>query len=623
MCSKKVAGVALFTAGLILVILGVVFGLLLPSAAQKKIEESVCVNSKDSPGYGRWEGPSLYRTRVYYWNITNKDEFFYRGEKPKLRQAGPYVYSITSKRVDVKFEDAKVTSKPFEKAEFNKKLTKEECPTCGEDDKLTVLNAGYLAQGKVLSQAIIPLMMNILFERLKRDRNETSILRQMGQADNQLNLTYPSNAFGSWIHSLQHFESLRKTYSLAEMNGLYGALLNTSKFGPFTNPPLLAKCLGGNLSVQCGLAINLNFQPKQPQAAKFIQEILCPNTKLACFNTSKNGTYKALRAFTLELSKAGLSFLTQHNFGATTTRNQSDLSIGYKLHLPGDPDGIPIPGSVTSHANETEARKKATSSTFHTCESTGDRFAFAAVGGESTVSINLYPNASKEQLKVRGYYNQFPGRKSLKACSTKYAPTENSYEIFITYFRFAIPVKYKEDFEIHGIPMHKYSLDEAAVEVNNVTVFTKGVFDVSRVLKGPFYASLPGFLYGEESLHVDLDHDKPTVDKHESLLSIEPISGTAMQLKLRIQLNGILSSDLSAPGSNMTFVDKLIPISWTEIEATIDADTAKEYSSQVFGGLRMSCGLLVSLPVIGGILVIVGVILIVLAVKKPGSVTVA
>ena len=54
MCSKKVAGVALFTAGLILVILGVVFGLLLPSAAQKKIEESVCVNSKDSPGYGRW-----------------------------------------------------------------------------------------------------------------------------------------------------------------------------------------------------------------------------------------------------------------------------------------------------------------------------------------------------------------------------------------------------------------------------------------------------------------------------------------------------------------------------------------------------------------------------------------
>lgn len=37
----------------------------------------------------------------------------------------------------------------------------------------------------------------------------------------------------------------------------------------------------------------------------------------------------------------------------------------------------------------------------------------------------------------------------------------------------------------------------------------------------------------------------------------------------------------------------------------------------------MSCGLLVSLPVIGGILVIVGVVLILMAVKKPDSVTAA
>ena len=43
-------------------------------------------------------------------------------------------------------------------------------------------------------------------------------------------------------------------------------------------------------------------------------------------------------------------------------------------------------------------------------------FCFLAVGGESTVSANLYPNASNGQLKVRGYYTQFPGKKSLKAC---------------------------------------------------------------------------------------------------------------------------------------------------------------------------------------------------------------
>ena len=40
-----------------------------------------------------------------------------------------------------------------------------------------------------------------------------------------------------------------------------------------------------------------------------------------------------------------------------------------------------------------------------------------------------------------------------------------------------------------------------------MTVFTKGVFDVSLVPEGPIYASLPGFLYAEESLYKDLSLD--------------------------------------------------------------------------------------------------------------------
>ena len=87
---------------------------------------------------------------------------------------------------------------------------------------------------------------------------------------------------------------------------------------------------------------------------------------------------------------------------------------------------------------------------------------FLAIGGESTVSINQYPNAFNKQLKVRGYYTQFPGRKSLKACSTNYGPTENGYEIFISNFRLAIPFKYKEEVETNHISMHKYLLDESA-----------------------------------------------------------------------------------------------------------------------------------------------------------------
>ena len=128
-----------------------------------------------------------------------------------------------------------------------------------------------------------------------------------------------------------------------------------------------------------------------------------------------------------------------------------------------------------------------------------------------------------EQLEIRGYYTQFPGVKSLKACSTKLTPLADSYEIFIPTFLFAVPITYKEDVEIHDIPMHKYRLEKRALEVNNVTVFTQGVFDVSRVLKSPIYLSLPGFLYGDPSLYKDVGLSTPDEEEYESFVSVNVI----------------------------------------------------------------------------------------------------
>lgn len=96
----------------------------------------------------------------------------------------------------------------------------------------------------------------------------------------------------------------------------------------------------------------------------------------------------------------------------------------------------------------------------------------------------------------------------------------NSYEIFISAFLFAVPITYKEDVEVHDIPMHKYVLAKSALEVNNVTIFTRGVFDVSRVMKGPIYMSLPWFLYGDPSLYNDVGLSPPDAGKYESFVSV-------------------------------------------------------------------------------------------------------
>lgn len=95
-----------------------------------------------------------------------------------------------------------------------------------------------------------------------------------------------------------------------------------------------------------------------------------------------------------------------------------------------------------------------------------------------------------------------------------------SYELFITKFLLAVPITYKEDVEVHDIPMHKYVLDKSALEVNNVTVFTRGIFDVTRFTKGPIYASLPGFLHGDSSLFKELGLTAPDTEKYESFVSV-------------------------------------------------------------------------------------------------------
>lgn len=65
--------------------------------------------------------------------LRNKNSVFYSFQ---LEEKGPYVYSTKSKNVNVKFENGKVTSTPFEQAKFNKTLTEKECPTCTAHDKV-------------------------------------------------------------------------------------------------------------------------------------------------------------------------------------------------------------------------------------------------------------------------------------------------------------------------------------------------------------------------------------------------------------------------------------------------------------------------------------------------------
>ena len=268
--------------------------------------------------------------------------------------------------------------------------------------QLTVLNIAYLGlmttarSAKDFSTAFIPLVLGLLFHELdSKTGSRNATLIQLGQAQNLLELSSSSAnpAFGAWLNSIPilSFAPLHRNFTQKEMSGLYGALTDPSKFGPFTNATLLAQCLSPSIppSKDCGLAINLGIYIQYPQYSAvvepFITSLLCPDLLSSCFNTTNNASIKAVALFIKDpLPKFVLGYLDSNNYGLTTTRKQSEITLGYMMNRlplpPKYPSGIPVPGSITSHLDEEQAKKLGKNSTFYTCESTeGDRFTYAGI----------------------------------------------------------------------------------------------------------------------------------------------------------------------------------------------------------------------------------------------------
>ena len=256
--------------------------------------------------------------------------------------------------------------------------------------------------------ASIPFVMDLLFKSLDKvtgNRNTSLIL--MGKAQFKP-LEIPS--FGSWVNP-------SKNFTLKEMRGLYGALLDPTKFGPFTDSSLRTRCLNGTLAKECGLSFNLYHLDifyktgdffNLLRVAGFVKELLCPSPTFSCFvDNIFNPHLRDAGYYIIELSKHVLSYLESNNYGLVTSRKQSEITLGYQLPpVPGFPSGISVPGSVTSHSSETIAKEMGTNSTFYTCKSTeGDRFTFA---GRLITYVHITKNASSAAehflciLDVRG-----------------------------------------------------------------------------------------------------------------------------------------------------------------------------------------------------------------------------
>lgn len=59
----------------------------------------------DTLSYYYWQRPGVIRlTKLYIYNVTNPEGFL-KGDKPKLREIGPFVYKEDMEKVNIKFHE--------------------------------------------------------------------------------------------------------------------------------------------------------------------------------------------------------------------------------------------------------------------------------------------------------------------------------------------------------------------------------------------------------------------------------------------------------------------------------------------------------------------------------------
>lgn len=150
-CTKMALGVTLVTLGLVLFLVGILFGTWLPSSVNSRLEDSATTCSiddvKDSfyAPYDDCDTCVPYYTGFHPFTITNGEAFLAGDAKPQVVETGPYVYRKFTTRVNVSIIAATNTLsyQSYDRWEY---IPEDSCAGCDpQADVTTGLDASYFA----------------------------------------------------------------------------------------------------------------------------------------------------------------------------------------------------------------------------------------------------------------------------------------------------------------------------------------------------------------------------------------------------------------------------------------------------------------------------------------------
>eukprot|EP00794_Sanderia_malayensis_P019969 gene19969-21924_t len=578
-----------------------------------------------------------------------------------VKEVGPYVYRFSSKKEAIVFSDKgnTVSYKSLTNTLFDPSATKDACPTCSENDQIVTVNAAYIGMmmraggDKKFALGPIPGTVQRLLAMAKTYTGYANkTLEKFGSFSDEI---FPSNhpmfpsgwlpaGFGRWLYlqnrtagSIFHGIvqlSNRTNFTLSEMKAVYDVISSPTALGTIPNATLRAQCIANPTISGCGYLFYLNVYQARMRAglnssdpvaqAVFakVKNLFCPDAN-KCIEVSPL-IFKAICEYiTNHLAKLAIHLVIDSiDFGPVMKRSVKQLTKGFtetRLKIPGIfPTGVPIPGYLPSHSINDVGKIKPQK--FFTCKSASKPFQWAGYNGSKLVSAEVFPLASNEFRNIRGGNAMFGLRNSFASCTCKQPPTKSWYTIFDPSLSMKATIKNTGAASLRNAYLNKYMLDtKNLLKVNNISVFFGGLIDHSSMGKSfPKIISMPHFLDADAEL-IRRFGTKPSAKKHGTIYLVEPITGAAMKVCKRIQYNYALPEAMvAAPRQkqfNITYKEKtgakhytkVIPVFWLSVDATA-GNNSLDGISQICPVLQGACASIILGPLIGGLMIIIGII---------------
>ncbi|KAF1326733.1 Croquemort-like mating, partial [Globisporangium splendens] len=644
-CSQKVIGTTFIGVGALLVLIAILYSTVLPSVIDDTIKSGVVTcnakgGSKESylDPYGDCDDCTPYYFSLYMFNVTNAEAHLSSNAKLQVQEVGPYVYRKRKMKLNVTFENDRVSYKEYSYFTFQTDMS---CSGCSDQDNVVSYDVGYLnvisqaggeyafltalamgTFGKTLNASVIasqiqqngPQMMrwvnglnSLDTEAMKTVSSNSAVLMFLGTGPSVLqNLTMSGFAYNG-VFAKRTIKQWALGYpSILAGLGLGSNYVNVCQAGGMEKQ--CASCTGNDclkIYAQCKkCATGKNVVALNTMTCGTIEQIYAAThgaTEAKTFAAGTCGLCSTLGLCAAPLPGAvattGLDYSvlgppSADTLGTYTQRTGCDDSnfIGEYEEYDGDKTSA-IWSTLDSRRNPTSAEILAFASYGNCANPTANLTCAKVQGGDGT---GVKPGGAG----IHGFADEIP---------------QKSISLYLDSIKFNISIVSADaEIDYEGITLHRFIAPTDLLTYTAEKTVTGTGFPVDGVQSLAFtsgflaYLSYPVFLYGASSLtsgveitmadgvvassstlyEVDGSVKTAYADKYVTYVDIEAGTGKTMRARKRLQASYAIAKSSVNASRPMTDVlwptmgsEVIVPVYWGEESSTIKNSQVDSYKT--------------------------------------------